>query len=94
MTTSLSLEDCENEEIKTGIIHHDKQELPVESYNNTRLYINTCQDTIDEMDYLGKESTGLDVVQIAEASSPENRCTFECQDLIDNSRCNSQWWEF
>lgn len=93
MTTSLSLEDCEKEEIiKTGI--HEKQELPVESYNNTRLYMNTCQDTIDELDYLGQESNGLDVVQIAEASSPENRCTFECQDLIDNSSCNSQWWEF
>lgn len=91
MTTRLSLEDCEKEDIKTGI--HDKQELPVQSYN-ARLYVNTCQDTIDDLDYLGQESTALDVVQIAEASSPENRCNFECQDLIDNSSCNSRWWEF
>ncbi|KAI5656263.1 hypothetical protein M9H77_25056 [Catharanthus roseus] len=89
-----SEEHHDKEDIK--LVINDKLNFPLETYS-TQLNMSICHKTNDdELDYLGQKSTGLDVAQIADVSltSPENGCSLESTDLVDNSSCNSNWWEF
>lgn len=55
----------------------------------------SCENSNRNTDYLVEVTNALYMAQLADGSltSTEDGCSFETNDLIDDSSCNSQWWE-
>ncbi|KAL3499094.1 hypothetical protein ACH5RR_041826 [Cinchona calisaya] len=91
-----TLKDAKEEHAKDGIkLGTDETTKFLLETSSHELCMNACQNSVQDADSLGEVNNALHMAQIADGSltSTEDGCNFETSVLLENSSCNSLWWE-
>ncbi|KAG6405423.1 hypothetical protein SASPL_133012 [Salvia splendens] len=93
MADNKDCEENEKNQIKLGATEIPRLLLDIKG---NELCMPSCEELNGRVDYLEEEAGVLNIAQIAESSltSPENGCSFESCNFLDNTGANAQWWDF